>query len=223
MWNKNRLTQMLSIEFPIIQAGMAGSTTPKLVASVSNSGGLGTIGAGYFNTQQLEDEIDYVRQLTSNSFGVNVFVPSQQSYTSNQIENMNAWLKPYRRALHLEEPVVKITEEQQFKCHIDTIIKKQVPVCCFTFGIPNESIIKRLKEANIKLIGTATSVDEAIANEKAGMDAIVAQGSEAGGHRGSFLKPKNQLPMVGTISFFSATNCRCRFNSGHCRWWNYGR
>ncbi|VDZ34685.1 Trans-enoyl-CoA reductase family [Staphylococcus aureus] len=69
MWNKNRLTQMLSIEYPIIQAGMAGSTTPKLVASVSNSGGLGTIGAGYFNTQQLEDEIDYVRQLTSNSFG----------------------------------------------------------------------------------------------------------------------------------------------------------
>ena len=60
----------------------------------------------------------------------------------------------------------KITEEQQFKCHIDTIIKKQVTVCCFTFGIPNESIIKRLKEANIKLIGTATSVDEAIANEK---------------------------------------------------------
>ncbi len=53
-------------------------------------------------------------------------------YTSSQIENMNAWLKPYRRALHLEEPVVKITEEQQFKCHIDTIIKKQVPVCCFT-------------------------------------------------------------------------------------------
>lgn len=65
-----------------------------------------------------------------------------------------------------------------------------MPVCCFTFGIPNESIIERLKEANIKLIGTATSVDEAIANEKAGMDAIVAQGSEAGGHRGSFLKPK---------------------------------
>lgn len=58
MWNKNRLTQMLSIEYPIIQAGMAGSTTPKLVASVSNSGGLGTIGAGYFNTQQLEDEIE---------------------------------------------------------------------------------------------------------------------------------------------------------------------
>ncbi|MGT2610412.1 NAD(P)H-dependent flavin oxidoreductase [Staphylococcus aureus] len=57
-----------------------------------------------------------------------------------------------------------------------------------------------MKEANIKLIGTATSVDEAIANEKAGMDAIVAQGSEAGGHRGSFLKPKNQLPMIGTIS-----------------------
>ncbi len=111
MWNKNRLTQMLSIEYPIIQAGMAGSTTPKkLVASVSNSGGLGTIGAGYFGaTQPLEDEIDYVRQLTSNSFGVNVFVPSQQSYTSSQIENMNAWLKPYRRALHFRRAGCKIS------------------------------------------------------------------------------------------------------------------
>ncbi|CDR23479.1 NAD(P)H-dependent flavin oxidoreductase [Staphylococcus schweitzeri] len=200
MWNTNQLTKMLNIKYPIIQAGMAGNTTPQLVASVSNNGGLGTIGAGYFNTNQLEEEIDRVRELTKNVFGVNIFVPSHQSYSSSQIENMNAWLKPYRRALHLEEPVVKITEEQQFKCHIDTIIEKQVPVCFFTFGIPSENIINRLKEANIRLVGTATCVDEAIANEKAGMDAIVAQGSEAGGHRGSFLKTQNQVPMIGTIS-----------------------
>ena len=66
MWNMNRLTQMLNIKYPIIQAGMAGSTTPQLVASVSNSGGLGTIGAGYFNTKQLDEEIDRVRELTKN-------------------------------------------------------------------------------------------------------------------------------------------------------------
>lgn len=61
MWNKNRLTQVLSIEHPIVQAGMTGSMTPKLVISVSNNGGLGTIGAGYFNTWQSEDEIDCMR------------------------------------------------------------------------------------------------------------------------------------------------------------------
>ena len=66
------------------------------------------------------------------------------------------------------------------------IIKYHVPVCCFTFGIPDHETIQKLKEAKVTLIGTATTVDEAIENERAGMDLIVAQGSEAGGHRGSF-------------------------------------
>lgn len=99
---------------------------------------------------------------------------------------MNAWLKPYRKALNLEEPVVNISEEQQFKSAIQTVIKYRVPVCCFTFGIPSKEIIEQLKGAKITLIGTATTVDEAIANEHAGMDIVVAQGSEAGGHRGHF-------------------------------------
>ena len=117
---------------------------------------------------------------------VNLFVPSHQSYTNEQVEHMNAWLKPYRKALNLEEPVVNISEEQQFKSAIQTVIKYRVPVCCFTFGIPSKEIIEQLKGAKITLIGTATTVDEAIANEHAGMDIVVAQGSEAGGHRGHF-------------------------------------
>lgn len=127
-----------------------------------------------------------VQGLTSQPFGVNLFVPSHQSYTNEQVEHMNAWLKPYRKALNLEEPVVNISEEQQFKSAIQTVIKYRVPVCCFTFGIPSKEIIEQLKGAKITLIGTATTVDEAIANEHAGMDIVVAQGSEAGGHRGHF-------------------------------------
>ena len=78
-----------------------------------------------------------VQGLTSQPFGVNLFVPSHQSYTNEQVEHMNAW-KPYRKALNLEEPVVNISEEQQFKSAIQTVIKYRVPVCCFTFGIPSK-------------------------------------------------------------------------------------
>lgn len=200
MWNQNEMTKILGVQYPIIQAGMAGSTTPHLVSTVSERGGLGTIGAGYFNAEKLESEIQEVQRLTDKPFGVNLFVPSINRYLPDQIEHMNAWLKPYRRAFNLEEPVVNVTEEKQFKQAIDLIIKYHVPVCCFTFGIPDEETIQKLKEANVTLVGTATSVDEAIENERSGMDIIVAQGSEAGGHRGSFLNHSDEEPMIGTMS-----------------------
>ncbi|MFW3545325.1 NAD(P)H-dependent flavin oxidoreductase [Staphylococcus caprae] len=200
MWNDNDMTERLGVRYPIIQAGMAGSTTPQLVATVSEQGGLGTIGAGYFNAEKLEKEIQEVKQLTDKPFGVNLFVPSENHYLPDQVEHMNAWLKPYRRAFNLEEPVVNVTEEIQFKQAIDMIIKYHVPVCCFTFGIPDHETIQKLKEAKVTLIGTATTVDEAIENERAGMYLIVAQGSEAGGHRGSFLNNGKYEPMIGTMS-----------------------
>lgn len=190
-WHDYRLTELLNIKYPIIQAGMAGSTTPELVASVSNNGGLGCIGAGYFTPNQLKDEIQHVQSLTQYPFGVNIFVPSQVDYSKTQVDHMNAWLRPYRRALNLEEPTINISEEQQFESMIDMIINYNISVCCFTFGIPNKYTINRLKEANVILVDTATSVDEAIENEHAGMDVVVAQGSEAGGHRGSFLPVKD--------------------------------
>ncbi|MDU9350416.1 MULTISPECIES: nitronate monooxygenase [Staphylococcus] len=197
----SKVTKMLNIKLPIIQAGMAGSTTPELVASVSNSGGLGTIGAGYFTPEKLDSEITYVQELTDLPFAVNLFVPSEQLYIPENVEHMNAWLKPYRKALNLEEPVIDISEEQQFNDAIDMVIEKGVPVVSFTFGIPNQNIIKKLKARQITVIGTATSVEEAKANESAGMDAIIAQGSEAGGHRGSFTVTSGEhTPLVGTMS-----------------------
>jgi len=93
---------------------------------------------------------------------------------------MNAFLRPYRRAFNLEEPVVNVIEKIQFKQAIDMIIDQCVSVCCFTYGIPDYEIIQKLKEIKVTLIGTTTSVDEAIENERVGMDIIVAQGSEAG-------------------------------------------
>lgn len=196
-----QFTKYLNVHYPIIQAGMAGSTTPELVAAVSHQGGLGTIGAGYFDTARLEQEIQAVQALTSEPFAVNLFIPSDYQYSEAEVAQMNAWLKPYRRALQLEEPTVNITEEQRFNAAIDLVLQYHMPVCSFTFGIPNQEIIERLKAAQIVTMGTATSVDEAIAIEQAGIDIVIAQGSEAGGHRSSFLPTtQGQQSMIGTMA-----------------------
>ncbi len=197
----SNLTKMMHVQYPIIQAGMAGSTTPELVAAVSNAGGLGSIGAGYFSADKLKQEIEAVEALTDLPYVVNLFVPSEKTYIPEKVEHMNAWLKPYRRAFHLEEPVVNLSEQQQFDEAIRIIIDQEVPIASFTFGIPDAATIEKLKAHQIKLIGTATSVEEAIANEQAGMDVVIAQGSEAGGHRGAFIETsQSYTPLIGTMS-----------------------
>ncbi|MEL0538500.1 nitronate monooxygenase [Staphylococcus debuckii] len=205
MWSDTKVSEQLGIKYPIIQAGMAGNTTPELVAHVSESGGLGTIGAGYFSLERLASEIDAVKALTSQPFAVNLFVPNQQRMLPAQVDLMNAWLSPYRRALNLEEPVINLSQTQLLEAQIDLLIEKQVPVASFTFGIPDEKLIRKMHNHHIVVMGTATSIAEAAANEKAGMDMIVVQGSEAGGHRGSFLKEKGEYPMVGSISLIPQT------------------
>lgn len=90
MWNDNKLTRLLGIQYPIIQAGMAGSTTASLVATVSEKGGLGTIGAGYFSIDKLESEIKAVKEKSSQPFGVNLFVPNQNATVNPlQVDQMN--------------------------------------------------------------------------------------------------------------------------------------
>lgn len=201
MWNNNQLSQSLGIKYPIIQAGMAGGiTTPDLVAAVSSGGGLGSIGAGYMSAEKLRETIQEVKILTDQPFSVNLFTPEVVQVDQNEIAQANEWLSRFRDELNINETpsVAKITDEN-FKQQVEVIIEENVPICSFTFGIPDRDIIKKLKEKGIIIIGTATTVDEAIANELAGMDLIVVQGSEAGGHRGSFLNNET-LPMIGTMA-----------------------
>lgn len=199
---QTRITEQCGIKYPIIQAGMAGSTTPELVATVSNSGGLGMIGAGYMTPEQLNQEIIEIQELTNLPFAVNLFVPSDAIYDPDEVEEMQEHLAPLRECYQVSEPEVDMdAEERNFNGAIELMIEKQVPVVAFTFGIPSQSTIQRLKESGATLVGTATTVEEAVALESAGMDAIVAQGSEAGGHRGSFtVDEADQPPLIGTMS-----------------------
>ncbi|MCA0987403.1 NAD(P)H-dependent flavin oxidoreductase [Guptibacillus algicola] len=198
MWNHSRLLELLKIDHPIIQAGMAGGvTTPELVAAVSNAGGLGTLGAGYMTPGAMRESIQEINSLTRNSFGVNVFVPEFPNATEEEISRVNQVLDSFRDELGIEDETKLQVDESLFDNQIKVIIEAGVPVCSFTFGIPNQETIKKLKEEGIVLIGTATSVEEAILNEQYGMDAVVAQGSEAGGHRGTF---QGSYEGVGSMS-----------------------
>lgn len=196
MWNSTRLTDQLSILYPIVQAGMAGSTTPELVAAISNEGGLGTIGAGYMTLDNLRDEIKAIRNLTNKSFAVNLFVPEDIRYNDSDIEKMQKELKPYYDKYDLKTADVKAHSEQTFLDKIQLLMDMEVPVASFTFGIPSQNWINELKKKGIITIGTASSVEEARMIEQSGLDMVVAQGYEASGHKGAFTKTRS----IGTMA-----------------------
>ncbi|MBS4209442.1 nitronate monooxygenase [Bacillus sp. FJAT-50079] len=201
---RNDLTDDLQIEHPIIQAPMAGGvTTSSLVSAVSNHGGLGMIGAGYMSPGQIREQIKDVRKLTANQFGINLFVPNEFTVKENDIVISNQLLQPIRDQLNIKQENVKLPSPKEyfhiFHEQIQVIIEEKIPVCSFTFGIPSKEVISALKQKGIILIGTATTVKEAIEVEKSGMDIVVVQGSEAGGHRGNFISSAED-GMIGLMS-----------------------
>ena len=200
---KNDLTGLLNINYPIIQAPMAGGpTTSELVAAVSNAGGLGMIGAGYMSPEQLRHQIDEIRKLTDHPFGINLFVPTEYTADAGKLQAANTLLQPIKEELQVEDELVLPTFEQDLKTfqeHLNVIIEEEISICSFTFGIPSPQIVSKLKEYSIVLIGTATTVEEAVMNENAGMDAVVIQGSEAGGHRGTF-NGQDRESLIGLMS-----------------------
>ncbi|MDR6123930.1 nitronate monooxygenase [Bacillus sp. SLBN-46] len=201
----NEITEILKIKYPILQAPMAGEvTTSELVSEVSNSGGLGMIGAGYMNPIQIRNQIRELKTLTSNPFGINLFVPNEFDVIYDDIKSANQLLNPIREQLNLpQKDSFEIPEfnnvYETFIEQIKVVIEENVPVCSFTFGIPSEKVISELKKSDIILMGTATNVREAVENEKAGMDIVVVQGSEAGGHRGNFIDDY-KVSLVGSMS-----------------------
>ncbi|WLR61911.1 NAD(P)H-dependent flavin oxidoreductase [Guptibacillus hwajinpoensis] len=191
LWNETLVTSILNIEYPIVQAGMAGGvTTPQLVASVSNTGGLGSLGAGYMTPDQMRVAIKEIKQITTRAFAVNLFIPEEDHSSNEVVEKTKQVLQRYAAKLGIED--YSYTEKpfsalkKEYKEKLKILIEEDVPVCSFTFGLPSKEEVQQLKRKGIILIGTATTVNEAIINEESGMDLVVMQGAEAGGHRGTF-------------------------------------
>jgi nitronate monooxygenase len=182
-----------------------GPSTPELVAAVSNAGGLGSLGAGYMAPDAIRSAIRRIRQLTDKPFAVNLFVPEPNTPIDTQtVEDMKRYLasvQPWGE--EVAEEIRRIQAEhcrgEDFARQLQVIMEERVPVFSFTFGCPDADTLAACKARGIRVIGTATTVAEAIALEKAGVDAVVAQGYEAGGHRGSFLAD-GEAALIGTLA-----------------------
>lgn len=200
MSRMNDLCALLGIAHPIIQAPMAGGgSTPELAAAVSNAGGLGTLAGAYLTPEQITEAIAAVRRLTDRPFGVNLFAGGYEPIEGGDARPMLALLARHHAALGLPEPTLPALAGDPFAAQLDAVIAAGVPVFSFTFGIPGADALARLKSRGIVTIGTATTVAEARQLAEARVDAVVAQGSEAGAHRGTFLG-SFEAAMVGALA-----------------------
>jgi nitronate monooxygenase len=182
----NVLTDRLGIEHPIIQAPMAGGAdTPELVAAVSEAGGLGSIGAAYLTPSQIRESAAKVRALTDRPFAINLFAPIE---APKEVDTRAAVsrVEPFYRELGLPKAEALKAFEFSFDDQLAAALETGAAVFSFTFGIPPDSAIEAAKSCGMVVMGTATNANEAIELERRGVDAVVAQSAEAGGHRGTF-------------------------------------
>lgn len=202
-WNQNRLTAKLGIEYPIIQGPLGGLSSQRLTAAVSNFGGLGSYGAHSRTPDEIRAVIAEVRSLTSKPFAMNLWVSMEDegARTSDEAA-FNRSLAPlagHLAALGASRPVYQPYSPVRFEDQARVLLEANVPILSFIFGIPPREILEECQARGITTIGTATTPEEARALEQAGVGAIVASGFEAGGHRGSFLRPAEDS-LTGTLS-----------------------
>src|SRR5918999_4748796 len=194
------LTKQLKMTRPIIQAPLAGGgDTPALVAAVCEAGGLGFIGAAYLTPEQIGEAAREVQTQTSRPFGINLFAPVPMADPPENPQPALERVAPFFAELDLEPPVVPAPAADPFNQQLIAALESGASVFSFTIGIMPKSAIEAIKRRGMFLIGTATTVEEAIVLENAGVDAIVTQGSEAGGHRATF-GAEFDAGLVGTIS-----------------------
>jgi nitronate monooxygenase len=202
-WGRNRLTERLGIEYPIIQGPLGGLSSQRLTAAVSNFGALGSFGAHSLAPSAIKDVIAEIRGLTSKPFAMNLWVSMEDDGARRSSEAaFNRSLEtiaPYLDGLDAPRPTYTKYQPLRFEDQVRVILEAKVPVMSFIFGLPPAEVMQECKAKGIVTIGTATTPDEAAALEEAGVDAIAASGFEAGGHRGSFLRPSEDS-LTGTIS-----------------------
>jgi nitronate monooxygenase len=185
----NALMTRLGIDTPIIQAPMAGVSTPALAAAVSNAGGLGSLGVGAMNAQGARKVIRETRELTGRPFNINVFCHRPAQADSAIEQAWLDWLAPVFARYDATPP--KALSEIYTSFVVDDamlamFVEEKPAVVSFHFGLPSKDAIDALHAAGIVLLASATNLSEARQAADAGVDAIVAQGIEAGGHRGVF-------------------------------------
>ncbi|WMD19036.1 nitronate monooxygenase [Achromobacter seleniivolatilans] len=195
-----RLLELLKLDHPIIQAPMAGgATTVDLVSEASKAGVLGSLGAAYMSPEQIEAAAAAIRARTSRPFAINLFASVPEQPTQGDASRMLALMARYHEQLGLPAPALPGPQADPLPGQIDAILRLRPAVFSFTFGRMPAQVLAQCRELGILTVGTATTVREAVALEQDGVDAVVAQGAEAGGHRGTFLDDFDQS-LIGTMA-----------------------
>ena len=189
---------------PIVQGPTAGGfNTPAQIAAVSNAGGLGSLACSLLSPDAIRDQTAQIRALTDRPFCLNFFVQETPNPSADEVERAKEWLKPAWSSLGWTELPTPAKWCEDFAPQFETLIALRPAVASFTFGILTVEQIQRLHEAGIFVIGTVTHVDEALAWESRGADAVIASGVESGGHRGTFIGAQENATL-GTFELLPA-------------------
>ncbi|HVW24269.1 MAG TPA: nitronate monooxygenase [Polyangiaceae bacterium] len=203
------LCDLLGIDVPIIQSGMGGVAGPELAAEVCRAGGLGILAGLNVPADVLRRNIARLRELSSRPFGVNLWLHEAmqppvdvRTLSESDVRGAQTELNRFRAALGVEpksggpEPIPDLIDAQ-----IDVIIEERVPVLSVGLGDPRQDRVARCRERGIRVMAMATTVGDALVLEASGVDVIVAQGGEAGGHRSTWVKPCSaSAASVGTMT-----------------------
>ena len=187
MWSKNAFTERLNLKWPILQAPMGWLSTPALAAAVSNAGGLGGLGMWGFSAEDAERRIAGFRQQSSGSLNVNYPLWPEPRIKPEASEAMRQRLQPHYHAKGLGAvPQPEGAASEVSRDHLAMLLRAKPQMVSFHFGLPQPEVMQAIKSTGIFIICSATTVSEAKTLEQRGVDAIIAQGTEAGGHRGTF-------------------------------------
>lgn len=191
------MTWLALFEHPIIQGPTAGgANTPAQVAAVSNAGALGSLAGSLLPPESLRSQVAAIRALTDRPFCLNFFVQNTPSPTPEELANAETLLRPVLDGLGWDRLPMPVKWCEDFQAQFDTLVELQPAVASFTFNQLHEEQVSRLHAAGIAVVGTVTTVDEALAWQAAGADGVIASGIEAGGHRGTFIGPQKEARLT---------------------------
>lgn len=201
MWPDRRLLDLLGIDHPIIQAPMAGSTSAALVVAVSEAGGLGSLPCGALTAEQVRSDVALIRSQTRRPFNLNFFCHMPADPDPPTLERWRTRLAPYYAELGVDAaaatPGMARVPFDAAMCSL--VLELEPPVVSFHFGLPEPPLVERIKNAGCVVLSSATTVDEAVWLADHGVDAVIAQGAEAGGHRGMF-RTDDVAGQVGSLA-----------------------
>ncbi len=199
MKNTQKIQDLLGITYPIIQAPMAGASTPEMAAAASNAGALGSLGCALMSADALSETVQKTRQLTNRAVNFNFFCHAEPTHDPDKNQHAIDHLTPFYDELGIETmPEAKPTHYPFAENVFEVMVEAAPKVVSFHFGLPETAMVEKLKSNGSVILSSATTVSEAKFLEDNGADAIIAQGFEAGGHRGFFLEAEDAC--MGTMA-----------------------